>query len=334
MVSGFLKVALRLHYGGFGFIKRGLIGSLAQPLLGPDPAYATLIQAGLGFGLLVGVLLSLAVGNLLAASRQPSSRLLFLLSPAALLQLGYTFSWYDGACTLLFLLQLLLLRCRRAWLPPLLAPLLALLAAAAILVHELYLLAFLPLLLWRAWPRLDRPGRGLLLLVLLLSTGALLWQGSYEPGPAQLAARLGLDVAQAPLEFTSSLASNLSGTITGLWLGGYWRGCLPALLYLALLVGLARRGGSPALPLILALSPLLLGLIGVDLPRWCGLAATNLLLLGLLGAIRFSRPGSRPWHWLALPFMLAGPIGVFGYSFPLVSPGLSQALKTLPQVLR
>jgi hypothetical protein len=334
MVSGFLQVALRIHYGGFGFIKRGLIGSLAQPLLGPAPAYPTLIQAGLLYGLLIGALLSLAFGSLLAASRQPSSRLLFLVSPAALLQLGYTFSWYDGACTLLFLLQLLLLRSRRAWLQRLLAPLLALLAAAAILVHELYLLAFLPLLIWQAWPRLNRPGRGLLLLVVLLSTGALLWQGSYEPGPAELAARLGLDLAHAPLEFTSSLATNLSSVVKGLWLGGYWRGSVPALLYLAVLLGLARRAGSQLPPLLLALSPLLLGLIGVDLPRWCALAATNLLLLGLLGAIRFSKPGTRPWHWLALPFVLAGPIGVFGYSFPLVTPGLSQALKALPQVLR
>lgn len=334
MVSGFLQVALRLDYGGFGFIKRGLIGSLAQPLIGHQPAYPLLIRAGLGYGLLVGLLLSVAVGVLLADCRQPRSRLLFLLSPAALLQFGYTFSWYDAACTLLFVSQLLLLRSCRAWLVPWRAPLLAALAALAILVHELYLLAFLPLLLALAWPRLRGSGRLLLLSVVLLTTAALLLWGSYEPGALQLAARLGLAADQAPLEFTSSLATNAAGTLEGLWLRGYWRGSLPALLYLALLVALAQRAGSPAPPILLALSPLLLGLIGVDLPRWCGLAATNLLLLGLLGRLRFSRPGADPWSLLPLPFVLAGPIGVFGYSFPLVSPGLSQVVKTLPALLR
>ena len=334
MVSGFLQVALRLDYGSFGFIKRGLIGSLAQPLL-PDPlAYDALIQAGRGYGLLIGLLLSGVVGLLLAHGRQRSSRLLFLLSPAAMLQLGYTFSWYDGSCTLLFLLQLLLLRSRRAWLAPLRAPLLAALAAAALLVHELYLLAFLPLLLAQAWPRLRPAGRGLVAVVVLVTTTALLCWGSYETGPVALAARLGLTADQAPLEFTSSLAANAAGTLDRLWLGGYWRGSLPALLYLALLLSLARRAGSAAMPLALALSPLLLSLIGVDLPRWCGLAATNLLLLGLLGVIRFHRAGTRSWAWLPLPFVLAGPIGVFGYSFPLLTPGLSSILKTLPALLR
>lgn len=330
MVSGFLKVALRIHYGGFGFIKRGLIGTAAQPLL-PDHSYPSLIHAALVFGFGIGALLSLASGLLLLHCDRPLQRLLFLVSPATLLQFGYTFSWFDAALYLIFICQLLLLQqaASSASGNTLRSLVIGLLGALALLIHEAYLLAAAPLLIWLCQQRFQGSFRRWLPLLPILATAiALILYGRYEPGPLELARQLGIPAQDAPLEFTANVSENLVGTLRSLWLSGLVRGSLPALAYLALLSWLALRSPDrpqqSSLAILLALSPLLLSLIGFDLPRWCAMAGCNLLLLGLLGQISMrGRPGS-PWPGLTCLAALAGPVGVLGTSFPLTLGALGR----------
>ena len=336
LVSGFGRVALRISYGEFGFVKRGLVGTLLQPVL-PDHAYPTIIRSSISYGLAIGALLAIGSGLLMLRCHQRLPRLLFLLSPATFLQLGYTFSWFDATLSVLFIGQVILLRGSKARPTPSPARetarsiLIGALAVVALLVHEVYLIAMAPLLAWFCLKRFGPSMRTWLpLLCIGITLGCVVAFGSYEAGPFALAQQLGVPAQEAPAEFTSSLGENIMATMRSIWLSGYARGSLPALAYVALLAWLGFQ--STATPpghrsaIVLALSPLLLGLIGADLPRWCGMAGFNLLLLGLVGDISLRGTPGSPWPRLALLAGLAGPMGVVGYSFPLTIGALARIL--------
>jgi hypothetical protein len=334
LVSGFGRVALRVNYGEFGFIKRGLVGTLLQPVL-PDHSYQTIINSSISFGLAIGALLAMGSSLLMLRCNQRLPRLLFLLSPATFLQLGYTFSWFDATFYMLFVWQVILLRDSAASAAPRAADetmrsiLIGAIGSFALLIHEAYLLAVAPLLAWFCLKRFGPSLRAWLpLLMISITLGFLVAFGRYEAGPLALAQQLGLPLQEAPAEFTSTLSENVMATVRSFWLPGYARGSLPALAYVGLLAWLGCR--SPATSpsgrtaILLALSPLLLGLIGADLPRWCGMAGFNLLLLALVGGISLRGTPGSPWPRLALLAGLAGPMGVVGSSFPLTIGALGR----------
>ncbi|KMM17388.1 hypothetical protein SYNGFB01_04465 [Synechococcus sp. GFB01] len=66
LVSGFMKVAIRLNYDEFGFIKRGLVGTVLHRALGTGIDRADPRPIALVFGLVIGVLLSLLTAALLS----------------------------------------------------------------------------------------------------------------------------------------------------------------------------------------------------------------------------------------------------------------------------
>lgn len=338
LVSGFGRVALQVSYGEFGFIKRGLVGTLLQPVL-PDHAYPTIIRSSISYGLVIGALLAMGSALLMLRCNQRLPRLLFLLSPATFLQLGYTFSWFDATFYMLFVWQVILLRNSPASAAPRAAPqatdqtmrsiLIGAIGSVALLIHEAYLLAVAPLLAWLCLKRFGASLRAWLpLLMISITLGFLVAFGRYEAGPLALAQQLGLPLQEAPAEFTSTLSENVMATVRSFWMPGYARGSLPALAYVGLLAWLGCR--STATPpsgrtaILLALSPLLLGLIGADLPRWCGMAGFNLLLLALLDEISLRGTAGSPWPRLALLAGLAGPMGVVGSSFPLTIGALGR----------
>ncbi|KMM17386.1 hypothetical protein [Synechococcus sp. GFB01] len=320
-VHHFALTALALDYHRLGFVKRGLLGTLLGWLL---PERLPLQQAQalwIGQGMLVGAALALLLVGL-TRCRQGSLVRVAWLSPALFLQAGYNFSFLDGLLLVCCSLALLLLEGTGAmarW-----RGLLVIAAATCgALFHESFLLAFLPLLVLRAWRR--RPAIALALLGSALLVGLLLVvQGGFEAGPAvlqeRLAERFAEPFAANTVELTSSLGQNLTSTAAALKTSGLIK-ALPGFLYLALLLASVATSSRQATGFTLAacLAPLLLLPLGTDSSRWIGFACFNLLLMGLAGDLQFRLPPRR--QALLLMFTCLGPLGIQG-SFPLLGSAL------------
>lgn len=317
----FSFTSLVLRYQELGLVKRGLLGTLLSPLL-PLP----ISSAG---GTALWVLLALAMALLLIglirallSCPERRSRLLALGSPALFLQLGYGFFFLDLFTLSCHLGALLLIQRRRQLQPGWLTALVGL-VVIGVLFHELFLVAFLPLLIGVA----SRRSRGAALL-LTISGGllALLMarHGAYEGGAAaltaQLAPHLAAPLQPATFELTSSLATNITLTQRYLLDEGHLRQALPGALYLALLASAIRPINAQQWLLLAAcLSPLALAPMAGDVSRWLGFACINILILVLMGLLPL-RP-TRWQTWLLAASLLLGPIGVVA-SFPLIQSKL------------
>ena len=322
--------SLYYRYQELGLVKRGLLGTLLSPLLPErlDPAAA--VPLWLGLGLLAGALLCLLIRRLLR--RDDSAVLaLALLSPAMFIQLGYGFYFLDLWCLICACLALGLLVPANG-LPPATSPrrlaALAALVVAGGLFHEVFLVAFAPLLLGVAALRSRRAA-----LVVAASAAAtallLALAGSYEAGPEALTAvvqrHFSGPITVAHFELTSSLATNIRRTHAYLIGEGHLRSVLPAYAYLAVLVSAVAVRAEPRRLALLAacLSPLALGLFAGDVSRWIGFACMNVLLLALLDLLPLRLPRWR-LALLTLP-LLAGPLGVVA-AFPLLQARLAPLL--------
>lgn len=333
-VGDFLQVALQLNYGEFGFTKRGLLGTLLHPILA-NADRATIHSAAVVYASIAGILLCVCVAELASRCRSRFHRALFLLSPATLLQLGYTFGFLDSTGTLILLSQILLLPAKSAVHRPRMPfriGIISMLGVVATLTHEGWAISALPMLcvlMMRRTGRLNLVIATFIPALLALTAVALF--GRFEGGDQQLAALLGRESNPVAMELTWSLRQNIQATIEGIWFSGNVKGSLTGFAYVAGLTWLAWRGTviarNPAAQIALlatALSPLLLSFLGIDLGRWCGMAAFNLLLLGLLGEINLRGTPGSPWARLALLAGFAGPIGVFGHTFPLTIGALGR----------
>lgn len=345
-VHHFALTALVLDMAQLGLVKRGLLGTLLAPLL-PERLHlqtARLIWIGLGVG--VGALICLAI-SVLRRNRDPALALVALASPALFLQLGFNFSFLDLFLVACLLAGLLLLTPAAAGKGPpaaaapagadggLSGPLTALFLAAVVVVgglfHEVFLVAFAPLLLLLAWRR--RPWLALpAALAAALLAALLAHAGRYEAGEALLDLQLARHYLEPfrpnTIELTTDLATNLRQTLASLAQGGILRS-VGGWLYLGLLLRAlwGRQAAGSGLLLAAALTPLLLVPLGTDTSRWLGFAATNVLLLALAGRLTL-RLGPLALASL-LPFTLLGPLGIQG-SFPLLGRLLRQLLHLPP----
>lgn len=317
----FSFTSLVLRYQELGLVKRGLLGTLLSPLL-PLPissAGGTALWVLLGLAMAL-LLVRLTMALLICPERR--TRLLALGSPALFLQLGYGFFFLDLFTLSCHLGALLLLR-RRRQLDGLALMLLLALVVLGVLFHELFLVAFLPLLIGVASLRSRRAA------LLLTIAGGLLAvlmarYGAYEGGAAALTARLADHLAPplepATFELTSSLATNIHLTRRYLLEAGHLREAIPGALYLVLLASATRPGGRRQVLLLLAcLAPLALAPMAGDVSRWLGFACINILMLALMDLLPL-----RPPRWQALLLaaaLLLGPIGVVA-SFPLIQSKL------------
>jgi len=317
----FSYTSLVLRYQELGLVKRGLLGTLLSPLL-PLPINGAT-------GTVVWVVLALAMALLLvllirALTTCPdrSTRLLALGSPALFLQLGYGFYFLDLFTLSCQLGALLLLR-RRAPLGAAGLGALVGLVGLGTLFHELFLVAFLPLLIGVASLRSRR------IALLLAISGALLALlmarfGAYEGGAAALTARLAphlvAPLEPATFELTSSLATNITLTQRYLLEAGHLRQAIPGAAYLALLAAASRPANArQGLLLAACLAPLALAPMAGDVSRWLGFSCINLLLLALMDLLPLQPPR---WHSLLLAgALLLGPIGVVA-SFPMIQSKL------------
>ncbi len=324
--------SLYYRYQELGLVKRGLLGTLLSPLLPQQLDPAAAVPLWLGLGLLAGTLLCLLIRRLLRRD-DPAVLALALLSPAMFIQLGYGFYFLDLWCLICACLALGLLAPARGPVPPP-APgprqltALAALVVAGGLFHEVFLVAFAPLLLGVAALRSRRAA-----LVVAASAAAtallLALAGSYEAGPEVLTAvvqrHFSGPVTVAHFELTSSLATNIRRTHAYLIGEGHLRTVLPAYAYLAVLVSAVAVRAEPRRLALLAacLSPLALGLFAGDVSRWIGFACMNVLLLALLDLLPLRLPRWR-LALLTLP-LLAGPLGVVA-AFPLLQARLAAVL--------
>ncbi|GIX29735.1 MAG: hypothetical protein KatS3mg124_0207 [Porticoccaceae bacterium] len=319
-----------VSYAEFGFIRRGLVGTLLN-LAGIESWFANPYWAVLAVCEIALLLFCLALAWYCKRRDLGDWRFLATVafSPALILQLGYT-----GTDNLdLFVLALAaanLLWVRRP-------ATFGLVAALGVLVHELFLFT-LPaqlLALREAHGRLAARHWAAALAPPLVALGALLAWGdsqlSREVWETRMAEKLSLATGVHGLwsgyqEIHTGLADNLALT-----LGNYrdqlrqnpWAaaGVILPLFYLGLLLERLRRleGTAPARLLAgVCLVPLLATPLATDLYRWIGLSCN----LALLWSLRAAGEGCATPRLdrLLLSFSLLGPLG--GYNFARPFPAL------------
>lgn len=296
-----------VDYQSFGFVKRGLVGSLVD--VPADPAAVGRVAA-----LSLAMLLA-ALGAAVAFVRQTGAPLAlavaFAVSPGTFQNFAFDVGRFDQIGAVLCLLSILALR--RGI--PGVAPVAVFLG---VLIHEAFALLFLPLIV--AVASAEARGRVAPWLAPALAggvaTAAVLLFGGAEPEAiADFFAKLGpfyypLRIWVSPLGESVAYASgHLLHADTLRW------SILPSAGFLAVNAVVLGRMIARAAPgslwlMIPALAPVALVLVGIDIPRWSALAVFNLFTVALLGV----RDASRlPWLLAALAPL--GPLGI-AWAFP------------------
>lgn len=345
---GALSVLKALHYRvswlDLGFVKRGLVGTIATGLLGRPPTDLEILAF---WGLMaVGALLGGGVLVLSAASRIGDRReravwlAVTVLSPATFLHLGYDVGRLD-------VLLLLLFGCAFAVRGR--PQLVGVAAAVGLLVHELFALALLPTL---ALAVLEKGGtnagsrRGALascapaLGPALVVLAFLAVAGPYEPGPGAFRARLAERGVELPETvraqeavgvWTRGLADNVERAVGALVRPRALSSVVLGAVFLLLLGAFDRRVRArwdlPRGPRTWApYSGLLLLVLGTDVARWFALVGSALIVTLAFdlretggGAGRCDPAPAGSWRvadLLLAAACLLGPLGVT-FAFPL-----------------
>lgn len=317
----FALTSLYLRYQEVGFVKRGLLGTIASPFIPGQLSASSARIAVVALGMSAIALTCFALGSI--CKRGSKILVIYcLISPAMYMQMGYLFGFLDAFCFLSFALIVVIVNRLQPSVPAM--SLVFLLGLAGPFFHEIYLLAFFPLSLFLA----ERSSRSYSFAVLVSGVLAALiisGFGSYEGGAELLreviSGHYSEPIKASTFELTSSLRENAFGTTSYLFFNGELLRSLPGFVYLVLLAACLRRaaGGYVKLfvdPRVVALSPLLLSFLGGDLSRWIGMACVNLFVLGLVGILDFDARNRLCVIGLSL-FTFMGPIGI-GASFPIV----------------
>ncbi len=290
-----------------GFVRRGLIGTLTPNLLDVKSfAFCSSLLASVGMALIF---------TLMAEDRR--MWLLFLLSPATALHLGFDAGRYDHFNLFLMALSLLLVRRGKVlWAVPVLS-------ALGVLVHEGYVLYGLPVVLSA---QLNRGRRGWALLTALLTAvavGGVVAFGRMDPSYVErFVSRGAMPEAVEVLShgLSDTVRDNLGYVLTEV-LKRPWDFLVPILIlvgYSYLYLRSLMRSGYSLYALLPPFFGLLLFLFGYDYPRW---ASILVVVLFLYAAHLNPRPNPSPWEKrLALCLMattLLGPLGAGHYAFPL-----------------
>ena len=332
-----------VNYWEFGFVKRGLLGSLIS-LTGLnrllEPALFTCIIHTVGvvaLSVLFWLLAHRCTRDLSQEDRRrkPWLYAVFLTSPALFLHFGFDLGRVDLFGLNITLLALLVLLSKASWLSRSTVALLT--TAVGLLSHEAFLFFWLPLLglgliqSLAAEPRLRRwlvIGSWLGLIVALLAI--LRGWGPFEPGAVELARRFATihpSLAGAlRIELTSDLVEDNIKLALDVQAKYNWWGNNAAVACYSLViisggVFLLRKlqGSSRWMAMIVPLTPLLMNGLGVDYIRHLTIAITagficSLLLIDHIKAL--PQNALFRWIWLPLPFVLMGPLGI-GPSDPL-----------------
>jgi len=296
-----------VDYQSFGFVKRGLVGSLID--VSPDPAAVGRV-AWLSLAMLTAVLVASVA--FVRDTRAPLVLVAaFAVSPGTFQNFAFDVGRFDQIGAVLGLLSILALR--RGI--PAVAPIAVLLG---VLIHEAFAVLFLPLIVAVAF--VEARGRVAPWLAPAfaggVATAAVLLFGAAEPEAiAEFFAKMG-PFYYPPRIWVSPLGESVvyaSGHL--LHPDTLWRSVLPSVGFVAIHVAILGRMIGRAAPdarwlMIPALAPMALVMVGIDIPRWSALSVFNLFTVALLAVRDPSRLA-----WLLVGLALLGPLGI-AWAFP------------------
>lgn len=296
-----------VSYQEFGFMRRGLVGSVMAPL------FAVLPDGGLGeYGVMLGLDLVLCLGLAFAASRlflpvsgaAPGQRVFaaaVLIAPVGMMQLGYDMARLDHVNFVLSALAVAAVLRGRAGLA-------AILLTVAMLTHEAVLFYGVPVVLTLALRRSVSDAATIALPVLAAAGGLVIWGGTETDMAAALPPQANLAA--------SVWSRDLLEPARGFPPLHYLLAAYAALVPLMLLHRHYRLNGAALDLLFLApAGSLALFALGVDYGRWSHcLFFAVLLVLGAaprLGRQRGADLSPLPVKLAIAPWLLPlGPIGI------------------------
>lgn len=321
-----------INYVDFGFVKRGMVGTLLQAT-GGAPGVWLVRYIALGMGIAVCFLAS----RFLSALKKPAGNAGFFLlaafilfNPATFANMGYDLGRFDQLLITCSLGTLYFISKNNPW-PA------AIISVLALLIHELYILVFFPILLYVAVFHSGFGRKQVLALVLPVAAAALLLflfgkiEGqSVEQIAETFAAVEGFNFSNYGIIWKRTLESNIRYTLS--YISRYEShiilklsvGALYTLLVYLLLAMITTYNKLDWRGFVVILAASLpLFFIAIDYSRWYALIIINgLLYFGYL--VLKERPDSfaiTRMHIYGLVLMiilgmLLGPLGVI-QSFPL-----------------
>lgn len=346
---GWIEAQYYVNYQSFGFVKRGIVGTVLK-LLNVELNSVTIICYAVGVLLLLALLFTrFALYD--APDRNAGVRLtvfqIALLSPAVFLQLGYDVARYDAINLCLLLIALRQVRRKSTWVP-------AVLCSIGILIHENFVLIGWPMLIAAVLDGREGPlaGQGLgrqlellsgmrrglgywpLILLPAVTCAMVVCFGRFEPGEGEFVARMVGRVSSPESMLYSSLPS---AARVWTWTVGEnllitWRRYRNPVEWCELLVLAAFMATYARYYLkhfgvtLLTLSPfagLALFGLGVDFYRWGALIITNqfIVALHILKTEQVDRGDAFALLWArkrAVWLALLGPLGIKTI-FPLIT---------------
>lgn len=304
-------------YTDFGFVHRGLIGTLLS-VFADGPAEDTFAMPFMVFPWFMAA--TLLAGTVFAYRlfRDAGGRNLYLamllLSPSFLIHYAYSNGDFNVLLALFLILSVL---CARRGAAPFL------LLVPAMLIHEIFFVAFAPAVCVALYVaderRLARAAAyavfGLVLFALIVSFGRL--EMPYEQYIEIMRMRSPNLYYHGYLEMAADLRSNIEYTTPLFSSAGKVVLIAPLLLYWAILAGLFFPADDTRFVQLIYVAacaaPLSLIPFGTDLFRWISLACVATLVLGGFLASRGagSRFVTRPRHagLMTLPWVVLGPFG-------------------------
>ena len=312
-----------VSYQEFGFIRRGLVGSILQPVLAgfPDGGAAELgIIIALDIGLFIAFMLvlrrELTAGPLGQTWMAGPVMLIIVASPVGAMQWAYDLGRFDHLNFLLLAGAVGAVRHQRYGLA-------GLCLGAGVLVHEALVIYGVPAFaVWALARRMPFPQ------ILLLLTPAIVFAGLiglYGDGPADMASRMDAAVIAGVGVWSRDVVEYQ------LWLNPA-QYAIAAFYFLCpllfLLAYILRRTSDLRLLLLLpAIIPASLFIFGIDYFRWAQLELCAVLLVYVLSHL--DRPEDAPvcmpaaMSWVILLYCLPlGPVGVDA-ALPYVHQALS-----------
>lgn len=296
-----------ISYQEFGFLRRGLVGSLMAPVLAPlaDGGVAEYgVMLGLDF--LLCLLLAVLAARLFLPDRDaaPGQRFFagaILIAPVGMMQMGYDAARLDHVNFVLTALAVAAVLRGRAWVA-------ALLMGTALLVHEAVLFYGVPVVVALALRRSVAEAAVIALPAGMTALALVAWGGT----ETDLASVLPPELSLAASVWTRGMLEPARGFPAQHYLiAGYM-----ALLPMLLLYRHYRLNRAPLDPLLLApAATLVLFGLGVDYGRWahCLFFAVLLVLASApaLGRRRGADLAPLPVKLAILPWLVPlGPIGI------------------------
>lgn len=321
-----------VNYFEFGFIKRGLVASVIKALIG-YPTVRTVHWIGYSVSMMAcvtGAYLIYRMRSYFAGTAFIFFAIFAVFNSATFANLGFHLGWLDHLLIICSFSSLYFIRRHKIF------PLI-IITVLALLIHEIYLILFFPVIAYIIWFRSDFTIRQIayLSLSMVFVLLMLFFFGKIEGMTYQEIAKTfdiqGYTFGDYGIIWTRDLASNFYYTMDFIttthynrlfsWIIGglYMVGVFGVIISIAIYNNLDLKGY-----LVILLCSLIIFPIAIDYSRWYGLMIINAFIY--FGFSVFESEKSKPielmqWHyWIIAVFvivsMVLGPIG-YGRSFPL-----------------